>query len=118
MSEEARREKKQRIQDNRERRMAEKAQEEMMLQQKQMTIPSQINGSSLDSTSAQIIANGIQLTSPSEAIVQPQLAQNLASLNPGILPSLPQAATITTIIPSEPQNVMQQVIQQAQQVQK
>jgi ribosomal protein L37E len=122
MTDEARQEKKKRIQDNRERRMAERAQEEAMLQHKQMAIPPQTNGASLDSASTQIITNSIQLNPPPEAaIVQPQLAQNmppLGTLNPGILPALPQASAITTIIPSEPQTVMQQVIQQAQQVQK
>jgi hypothetical protein len=102
MSEEARREKKQRIQDNRERRMAERAQEDNLAQQK-MT-------NQLDPTPTQVITNGIQMTPPSDpTIVQTIIGSTvgqqgiapLAPLSANILPNLPLAAApdISTIIP-------------------
>lgn len=130
MSEQARKEKKQRIQDNRERRMAEKAREDEIVHHHQMAIPPLTNGSIIDPTPTQVITNGIHMTPPSDpTIAQPQIVgsfeQNLAPLSSGILPLpvlAPAPAAISTIIPSvqsDPSpSVMQQVIQQAQQVQK
>lgn len=149
MSEEARREKKQRIQDNRERRMHERAQEEK-LNHHQIVAP--VSNQIVDPAPAQIITNGIQMTPPSDpTIVQPVIGSTigqqsiapLAPLTSHILPNLPLAPPpdISTIIPPvlpsivsvpppvqivqtnittqpEPATVMQQVIQQAQQVQK
>lgn len=146
MSEEARREKKQRIQDNRERRLAERATEDKLNQHKMVTSSTALN-TILDPAPTQIITNGIQMTPPSDpTIVPPPSIAPLAPLSSAILPSLPlapAAADITAILPPvvpsivsmpppsvqtiiapaiasqpEPATVMQQAIQQAQQVQK
>jgi hypothetical protein len=119
MSDEARREKKQRIQENRERR-AERAHEEKQIANQQVTI--QPNNSLIDQPTDVTM---VQINQPAPPIVQPPpMVQPISNIIPSsVLPPLPQPSIISPPMPpvvpvlESSTNAMQQAIQ-AQQVQK